>query len=933
MLAKLGDRHRQGKSGPSGGKAVPPRPTKGASKKRDEDVSTEVGQGGDEWAAAKTPDQLELTKAELEKEFTRTLSSDNPHAPRNLVRYIFKKGAYEPISDVDQMAIHISFNGNLIPKDSDEGRRQSIKSGSEAEKAPDETSTVTPEQADEESAKDTQAAGEEKAGAAGAQVAKKEKKIENRFNYTERATLTLSNRMQERACQLEPRPCKNFSATANQWEIYDAYVEELQKTQAQTGKKEEEKRKGRRSTFLESQSDDINKISKAAKIMERMVNQNTFDDIAQDFKYFEDASDEFRGQEGTLLPLWKFQYEKTKGLAVTAISWNPKYKDLFAVGYGSYNFMKQGQGMLLLYTMKNPSFPEYVFSSESGIMCLDFHNDHPSLMAVGFYDGNVAIYNLKKATSQPSYKSSAKSGKHTEPVWQVKWQKDDMDNHLNFFSISSDGRIVSWTLVKNELVHTDVIKLSVQGTTVQGPEDLQLQVVGCGTSFDFHKKIDYLFLVGTEEGKIYKCSKHYSKQFLDVFEAHHMPVDSISWNPYHPKIFISCSSDWTVKIWDHTIKTAMFVYDLRCAVGDVAWSPYSATVFAAVTTNCQAHVFDMSINKYEALCTQLVVAKKKNKLTHIQFNPVYPVVIVGDEQGHIISLKLSPNLRKMPKVRKICVPLMELAVEPPPPHRARQPLPERLLSPPGPPAPLSALSQHPALPGTLPSGTSSPYLRGTTYPLPPGTGPTGTPAAASRGVPLLGSLGTVSCGDAPALVPIGDRVLLETPSPVPSEISAPTVSLGNRLLLSPLPTPSRPPRGPRPDPARQPRTGTTGRPVLPAPSFRSHRGPQSRSFSDRGCPYPAPTVHPRAAAPPVPPVRPSPGRVRVLTTLLLSISAPWGLVTLLAGEKEKSPRQTAIDGCGCGGTDRYWEYRLAWQTTEQIERYSEQRDTAGGMGR
>lgn len=31
-----------------------------------------------------------------------------------------------------------------------------------------------------------------------------------------------------------------------------------------------------------------------------------------------------------------------------------------------------------------------------------------------------------------------------------------------------------------------------------------LMLTGCGTSFDFHKKIDYLFLVGTEEGKIYK---------------------------------------------------------------------------------------------------------------------------------------------------------------------------------------------------------------------------------------------------------------------------------------------------------------------------------------------------------------------------------------------------------------------------------------------
>lgn len=33
-------------------------------------------------------------------------------------------------------------------------------------------------------------------------------------------------------------------------------------------------------------------------------------------------------------------------------------------------------------------------------------------------------------------------------MFQVKWQKDDMDHNLNFFSVSSDGRIVSWTLVK-----------------------------------------------------------------------------------------------------------------------------------------------------------------------------------------------------------------------------------------------------------------------------------------------------------------------------------------------------------------------------------------------------------------------------------------------------------------------------------------------------
>ncbi|NXO95901.1 DNAI1 protein, partial [Certhia brachydactyla] len=621
---------------------------------------------------------------ELKKEVTRFLTADNPHTPRDIVRFSFKERAYKLVDDMDQTVIHFTLNGYLVHKDSDEGRRQSIRSSIESEKAPAEEeeapveasaeATEEEETKDEETTEDAEAEEEgegeevaetaEAAEAAEAEEAEEppakvsEKKIANQFNFIERGSTTYQNPLREKGLQTDPAPFETFSDNVNQWYIYDTYMEELERLEKAKEKekakpvavKKEDTKTGRKLSYVEPlHSDSLSKVAKAAKIAERMVNLNTFDDIAQDFKYFEDASDEFRGQKGTLLPLWKFQYEKTKKLAVTAISWNPKYKDLFAVGYGSYDFLKQGHGMLLLYSLKNPSFPEYSFSSESGIMCLDFHTDHPHLLAVGFYDGNVAIYNLRKASSQPSYKSSAKSGKHTEPVWQVKWQKDDMDNNSNFFSVSSDGRIVSWTLVKNELVHMDVIKLSADETTMQGPEGLQLQTLGSGTSFDFHKKIDYLFLVGTEEGKIYKCSKSYSSQFLDVFDAHHMAVDSVSWNPFHLKVFISCSSDWTVKIWDHTIKTPIFVYDLGSAVGDIAWSSYSSTVFAAVTIDGQAHVFDLNINKLEPLCTQLVVTRKKNKTTHIQFNPVYPIILVGDEQGLITCLKLSPNLRKMPK--------------------------------------------------------------------------------------------------------------------------------------------------------------------------------------------------------------------------------------------------------------------------------------------
>lgn len=45
-----------------------------------------------------------------------------------------------------------------------------------------------------------------------------------------------------------------------------------------------------------------------------------------------------------------------------------------------------------------------------------------------------------------------------------------------------------------------------------------------------------------------------------------------------------------------------------------------------------------------------VIQKKRTKLTHVEFNPTYPVLLVGDDRGTILCVKLSPNLRKAKKV-------------------------------------------------------------------------------------------------------------------------------------------------------------------------------------------------------------------------------------------------------------------------------------------
>lgn len=103
-----------------------------------------------------------------------------------------------------------------------------------------------------------------------------------------------------------------------------------------------------------------------------------------------------RHEEGTLLPLWTFNNLRAKRRAVTALAWSPRYFDLFAVGYGSFDFLSPTTGLVACYSLKNPGHPEYSFPTAAGVMCLDFHPEHPNLLAVGCYDGRICIFDICK---------------------------------------------------------------------------------------------------------------------------------------------------------------------------------------------------------------------------------------------------------------------------------------------------------------------------------------------------------------------------------------------------------------------------------------------------------------------------------------------------------------------------------------------------------
>mmetsp|Transcript_3187 Transcript_3187/g.11528 ORF Transcript_3187/g.11528 Transcript_3187/m.11528 type:complete len:710 (-) Transcript_3187:55-2184(-) len=608
-------------------------------------------------------DQVKLSEKEMDEDVTRVLTANDPNVPANIIVFHYKDREYKrlPPGPSDHVVCHFAMEGSAMHVNSEEAKVQ-VESDRVKREAEEERKKMSKAEAQAEGKYDKD------------MHAKMElmKVAKNQFNFSDRAAQTFNMGIRHKIVSTKPPLAKTFAANFTQWDIYDEYMKEFEQQQAQAAAGREKGRKGGEDEPPEAapKKDLIHSASmgRSLKVLERMVNQNEDDEVYQDFKYWEDASDQFREGMGSLLPLWRFQDTRVKRKMVTGIAWNPVYADLLAVSYGNYDFMKQGSGLICVYSLKNTSHPEFMFTTDSGVMCLDFHPQHHALLAVGCYDGTVKVFDVRKKENTHIFVSDIKTGKHTDPVWQVSWQEEDLAKDLNFFSVSSDGRVANWIMSKNELKMETVMLLKLVTASSEEPdEETSLTGLAGGSCFDFNRMTEHLFIVGTEEGRIHKCSKAYSGQYLETYVGHHMAVYAVRWNPFHPRVFLSCSADWTVKLWDHRCPTPIMSFDVSTAVGDIDWAPYSSTVFACVTADGRVLVYDLMVNKHGALCNQKVV--KKAKLTHVRFNATEAILLVGDEKGMCNSLKLSPNLRLVTQPPKSDVPLKKGEVAPPPPSR------------------------------------------------------------------------------------------------------------------------------------------------------------------------------------------------------------------------------------------------------------------------
>lgn len=393
------------------------------------------------------------------------------------------------------------------------------------------------------------------------------------------------------------------------------------------------------------------KFQESVLIMERVLANNAFNHVQKKFRGLV-AQDPFRPDiefKYNLELLWTFKVPETENFPVTAMQWHPQNNDILAVGYGKFYYSEKKKGLLCCWNVKNPQQPERKYNFEVPVSSLAFSESEPNLLAVGLFDGTVALLDISKKLVEIVLTTRKHVISNYQPVWQMAWFTPDgyktHDNHV--ICACQDGKVYSFVTTKtNDLNEIEMMQVFYSESKIKGvyqtkpcpSNEIPLAKAAAALTITRHPIDECIYYIGSSEGSVHKCSKNYQHQHIDVLMCHSGPVYALEFSHYVSKLFLTGGADSCISIWLEDINEPLITMTKTTSpVEGAEWCPANATIIANISENC---IFIWDVQRKTYLPANVHVNPNNCRYTNIKFAPSGKNLVVGDIEGnvHVYSL-------------------------------------------------------------------------------------------------------------------------------------------------------------------------------------------------------------------------------------------------------------------------------------------------------
>ncbi|EJF64142.1 WD40 repeat-like protein [Dichomitus squalens LYAD-421 SS1] len=332
-------------------------------------------------------------------------------------------------------------------------------------------------------------------------------------------------------------------------------------------------------------------VEQSTKIIQRALNDNY--DYIRDYTIGAESGTR-EASEGRIKNVCAFYDERFgKNRSITDIDWSPKYPELSCASYNKNPAaLNEPDGIVAVWNLHLLERPEFVFHSQSDVLSVTFSPFHSNLIFGGTYSGQILLWDTR-SKHLPVLKTPLSAAGHTHPVYAM--QMVGTQNAHNLITSSTDGTVCSW-LVDMLAQPQETLELVHAGHNKTSEVSI--------TSLNFPDNETTTFWVGTEEGNVYQANRYDragAKAGLnqyDVYKGHSGPVMGLHFHPLvgpvdFSDLFLSCSVDWTVKLWrakslakpSTAVNNVAPLYSFDEAddyVYDVKWHPTHPALFGTV---------------------------------------------------------------------------------------------------------------------------------------------------------------------------------------------------------------------------------------------------------------------------------------------------------------------------------------------------------------